>query len=70
VPGWVHPPHVDHSERRFTLTWKGEQAVLWMGLGQVRDLRRSSIRFIVAEWQGRTFAGLWDLVGRVLLQTS
>jgi DNA-directed DNA polymerase III PolC len=42
--------------------------VLWMGLGQVRDLRRASVRAIVRERRGRPFEGLRDLAGRVALQ--
>ncbi len=47
----VRPPHVNHSDRRFTLDWEAEQGVLWMGLGQVRDLRRSCGHTIIAERQ-------------------
>jgi DNA polymerase III alpha subunit len=64
----VRPPHVNHSRRRFTMTWEGDKGVLWMGLGQVRDLRRTSVRAIVAERQRGAFAGLRDLVRRVPLQ--
>lgn len=64
----VRPPHVNHSGPRFTLGWEGEQAVLWMGLGQVRDLRRSSVRTIVAERAQQPFADLRDLLRRVPLQ--
>ena len=64
----IRPPHVNGSGREFTLTWEGESAVLWMGLGQVRDLRRSAIRAIVDERRQRTFDGLRDLVRRVSLQ--
>ncbi|MGD8904071.1 MAG: DNA polymerase III subunit alpha [Anaerolineae bacterium] len=64
----VRPPHVNHSRRRFTLGWEGEQGVLWMGLGQVRDLRRASIRAITAERSQRPFASLRDLLQRVPLQ--
>jgi DNA polymerase-3 subunit alpha len=64
----VRPPHVNHSRRRFTLTWEGEQAILWMGLGQVRDLRRASVRAIVAVRHDVPFAGLSDLLRRVPLQ--
>jgi DNA-directed DNA polymerase III PolC len=64
----VRPPHVNHSGRRFTLDWEGEQAVLWMGLGQVRDLRRASARAIVGERQRAPFADLRDLLQRVPLQ--
>lgn len=40
-------------------------AVLYMGLGQVRDLRRSSIEAITAERAQGPFVGLRDLLGRV-----
>jgi len=64
----VRPPHINHSGRRFTLGWEGERGVLWMGLGQVRDLRGASIRAIVAERTRRPFAGLRVLLQRASLQ--
>jgi DNA polymerase-3 subunit alpha len=70
----VRPPHVNHSGPRFSLGWEGEGAVLWMGLGQVRDLRRSSVRQIVAgrlrpqDGRPQPYAGLRDLQRRVPLQ--
>jgi len=64
----VRPPHVNHSQRRFTLAWEGEQGVLWMGLGQVRDLRRASVRANLAARQRQPFADVRDLLGRVALQ--
>jgi DNA polymerase III alpha subunit len=64
----IRPPHVNGSGCEFTLAWEGESAVLWMGLGQVRDLRRSAIGAIVDERRQRTFDGLRDLVRRVPLQ--
>jgi DNA-directed DNA polymerase III PolC len=64
----VRPPHVNHSGPRFTLGWEGEQGVLWMGLGQVRDLRRSSVREIVAERQQQPYADLGDLLRRLPMQ--
>ena len=64
----VRPPHVNHSGRRFTLGWEEEQGVLWMGLGQVRDLRRASIRAIISERAPKPFASLRDLLQRVPLQ--
>lgn len=69
----VRPPHVNHSERKFVLgigDWGlgiGDW-VLWMGLGQVRDLRRATVRAIVRERKRRPFDGLRDLAGRVALQ--
>jgi DNA polymerase-3 subunit alpha len=64
----IRPPHVNVSERKFTLTWEGEQAVLWMGLGQVRDLRRRAVRAIVEERGQAPFGSLRDLLRRVPLQ--
>ena len=64
----VRPPHVNHSRQRFTLTWEGERGILWMGLNQVRDLRRASVRGIVAERQRQPFVDLRDLIRRVSLQ--
>ncbi|MCP4544124.1 MAG: DNA polymerase III subunit alpha [Chloroflexi bacterium] len=66
----IRPPHVNFSERHFTLVWEDSRAVLWMGLGQVRDLRRSMLRSIVAERRQRPFTNLRDLVGRVSPQTK
>jgi DNA polymerase-3 subunit alpha len=63
----VRPPHVNHSDRRFTLDWEGNQGVLWMGLGQVRDLRQASIRSIVAERLRQPFSSLRDLLERIPL---
>ena len=64
----VRPPHVNHSDRRFSLQPEGAQSVLWMGLGQVRDLRRDSVRAIVGGRQDRPFTDLRDLLRRVPLQ--
>jgi DNA-directed DNA polymerase III PolC len=64
----VRPPHVNHSNRRFTLEWDGALGVLWMGLGQVRDLRGSCVRSIIAERRRAPFTNLRDLMRRVPLQ--
>jgi DNA polymerase III alpha subunit len=67
----LRPPHVNHSRGQFTLEWQDRHGVrvpiLWMGLGQVRDLRRSSVRAIVAARHVRPFASATDLLGRVPL---
>jgi DNA-directed DNA polymerase III PolC len=67
----VRPPHVNHSRAQFTLAWEaqedGPQPVLWMGLGQVRDLRRASIRAIVTERRRGQFRSALDLLNRVPL---
>lgn len=67
----VRPPHVNHSRSQFTLAWEertaGPHAVLWMGLGQVRDLRRSSIKLLLAARRKRSFRSVADLLARVPL---
>ncbi len=45
-----------------------QSAILWMGLGQVRNLRHGSIDAIIAERGKRSFADLDDLLARVALQ--
>jgi DNA polymerase-3 subunit alpha len=64
----VRGPHVNHSERRFSLAWEGEQAVLWMGLGWIKDLRRSTVGAILTERKRQPFTGVRDLAMRVPLQ--
>jgi DNA-directed DNA polymerase III PolC len=55
----VRPPHVNHSETEFTLE---PPRTLWMGLGQVRELTRATIRAIRAR---RPFASFDDFLTRV-----
>jgi DNA-directed DNA polymerase III PolC len=68
----VRPPHVNHSSRHFDLEYEGEDAeskpVLWMGLGQVRDLRAAAIDSLLAERARGPFRGLDDLLRRTPLQ--
>ncbi|MBX3012873.1 MAG: DNA polymerase III subunit alpha [Caldilineaceae bacterium] len=67
----VSPPHINHSRRHFRMTLTGEEGdapLLWMGLGQVRSLRRSTIAAILAQRKVRPFASLADLRARVALQ--
>ena len=67
----VRPPHVNFSDSAFVLTYEhapdSEQPVLWMGLGQVRDLRAASVAAICAERAVAPFAGVSDLLARVPL---
>ncbi|MCX7853034.1 MAG: DNA polymerase III subunit alpha [Caldilineales bacterium] len=64
----VHPPHVNHSGLRFTLSEDETGAVaLWMGLGQVRGLRRRLIRALLAARREGAFTDLCDLWARVPL---
>ncbi len=68
----VRPPHVNYSEESFTLTYEagpdGARPVLWMGLGQVRDLRRATAAAIIAGRAAGPFADPADLLGRVRMQ--
>ncbi|MBK6326489.1 MAG: DNA polymerase III subunit alpha [Chloroflexi bacterium] len=79
----VRPPHVNFSGRKFTLTVgemgnerletaqspiaHRQSPILWLGLGQVRDVRRESVKGIV---RARPFTSLADLLARVPLQTK
>lgn len=67
----VRPPHVNHSRRHFTLAFAGadgELPLLWMGLGQVRSLRRRTVAALLAQRKKRPFSSLTDLRERVELQ--
>ena len=70
----VKPPHVNHSNARFTLAWDtargGKDACLWMGLDAVRDLRQKSIHSIVESRNEGAFRDLRDLVARVDFQAK
>ncbi len=73
----VHPPHVNVCGRGFTLAGgdltgflkpvRSDAFHLWMGLGQVRDLRQSAIEGIVA---ARPYRNLRDLLRKVPLQNK
>jgi DNA polymerase-3 subunit alpha len=61
----VRPPHVNHSGRRFRLEYGADgRAVLWMGLGQVRELTRKTIAAILDARQHGRFLSLDDLLRR------
>jgi DNA polymerase III alpha subunit len=74
----VNPPHINHSGRKFTLeVASGDESArhegadtstLWMGLGQVRDLRRVSLSRIIEERTKQPFHSVRDLMQRVALQ--
>ena len=66
---FVRPPHVNASDRSFTLE-QTKHATLWMGLGQVRDLRVKSVRAIVSQRGKSPFVDLPDLLARVDLQVK
>ena len=70
----VRPPHVNHSTEHFSLGFEpgeqGVQPILWMGLGQVRDLRRASVDALVAARMHGNFIDLADLADRTSLQAK
>ncbi|MCO6450054.1 MAG: DNA polymerase III subunit alpha [Caldilineales bacterium] len=65
----VKPPYVNRSRSRFTLTFEPDPT-LWMGLGQVRDLRRTTIRSMIAARRERTFDDVRDVLARVPMQAK
>ncbi|MCB0158993.1 MAG: hypothetical protein KDD83_12740 [Caldilineaceae bacterium] len=66
----MRPPHVNRSGRKFTLSFDDDAPVLWMGLGQVRDLRRQAVAGIIAARRAQPFTGVRDLLLRVELQAK
>ena len=70
----VRPPHINHGAAQFDLEMEGEgtehKPILWMGLGQVRDLRSSTIAALLAARAQRPFVDLADLLQRAALQNK
>ncbi len=66
----VRPPHVNHSGPAFTYAPGTGRAILWMGLGQVRDLRQRAVEEIIAARGTRPFVSLHDLITRTTLQAE
>jgi DNA-directed DNA polymerase III PolC len=61
----LHPPHINHSGRRFALEHGSKgRSLLWMGLGQVRELTRRTMAAILAARKERPFETLDDLLQR------
>jgi DNA polymerase III alpha subunit len=58
----VNPPHINHSNHHFRVTYPNGQPVLYMGLNQVRDLTQHTITTII---QKRPFDSLEDFIIRV-----
>lgn len=61
----VRPPHVNLSGSSLGLEMGEHGPCLRLGLGWVKELRRSSIRDLVKERQYRPFASIQDLLERV-----
>lgn len=51
----VKPPHVNHSNNEFSVSYPGGEAVLYMGLDQVRDLTHRTINRIITHRPFHTF---------------
>ncbi|MBK7203111.1 MAG: hypothetical protein IPH87_21710 [Anaerolineae bacterium] len=64
----VRPPHVNFSAEAFSLAEGRSGPVLFMGLGQVRDLRQAAITAICQERGAGKFSDLRDLLRRVALR--
>ncbi len=58
----VRPPHVNYAQKEFSLAYLQDSPVLFMGLGQVRDLTQRTIGRIQSERPFRSFS---DFVARV-----
>lgn len=58
----VRPPHINHSLRQFCVTYPQGEAVLFMGLDQVKDLTQRTQERII---RGRPFASVDDFLTRV-----
>ncbi|MGD8464543.1 MAG: DNA polymerase III subunit alpha [Anaerolineae bacterium] len=61
----LRPPHINQSGRTFKMVSGLEgQAVLWMGLGQIRELTRRTMAEILQARRDGPFASLDDLLQR------
>jgi len=57
----LHPPHINHSRREFSVSYLQGSPHLFMGLDQVRDLTRRTQRRIL---EARPFRSLDDFLAR------
>jgi len=58
----VKPPHINHSKHEFSTAYPAGNAVLYMGLDQVKELTHHTIARIL---KGRPFASLDDFLVKV-----
>jgi DNA polymerase III subunit alpha len=58
----INPPHINHSNHLFRVTYPKGQPMLYMGLNQVKDLTQHTIATIIKE---RPFHSLEDFIIRV-----
>ncbi len=67
----VEGPHVNYSQAHFSLVYEyNPKGTLYMGLGRVRDLRWGTIQALISARKERPFSTLFDLLGRVTLQSK
>ena len=57
----LRPPHINFSQREFSVQYQDQQPVLFMGLDQVRDLTRRTMTRILRQ---RPFLSLADFLAR------
>ena len=58
----LRPPHINHSSKEFKVLYPQGEPMLYMGLGQVRELTRKTRQRILS---GRPFTTLSDFLTRV-----
>ncbi len=58
----VRAPHINYAQREFSVQYSGQQAALFMGLDQVRDLTRNTQKRMIA---ARPFTSLTDFLVKV-----
>lgn len=58
----VRAPHINYAQREFSVHYSGQQAALFMGLDQVRDLSRNTQKRMIA---ARPFETLTDFLVKV-----
>lgn len=67
----VKPPHVNFSQTKFHLLPDPDGTfALWMGLSQIRDVRRVTARAIIEQRRDGPFTSLRDLQQRVSLRAK
>ncbi|MEZ4727845.1 MAG: hypothetical protein R3E79_12015 [Caldilineaceae bacterium] len=67
----VRPPHINHSRCHVALAFADRdptRPILWIGLTQVRSLRRSTIAAILTQRKVQSFTSLADLRERIAVQ--
>ncbi len=58
----IHAPHINHSGKRFRVTYPKGEPTLYMGLDQVKELSEKTIQRVI---QNRPYSSLEDFLIRV-----